>query len=535
MTDEITGRLSSIDGLTVISNSSARRYAGSEKTLAEIAQELNVTHVVSGSVQWVEADGTARVRIRPELVRVSDQARVWGDTINEQLTDIFEVQGRIAERVAAGLGIELSEDQKLSLEAALTDSPEAYQAFLRGQEEGFTPGEGSYERAIAHYERAVELDPRFAEAWAHLSRTKGTAYRLGQIQGPTLQEQIRSDADRAVALKPSSAEAQVALGYYYYEVRADFERAAEILSLVAERHPNNIESANALGAAYRKLGRLDDSLREFGRSLQLDPEQIPIYSDYGVVFAALGRWDEAAEQYLRAIELEPESSRAYRHMMHLTLARGGTTEEARAYIERSPEAPGVDASMPDWFERNYEAVIEIMEQSPPDPFYTPFKLGSAYRRMGDEASARPHFEQLIEFLTPMVPEEATNETHAAIAFGMSMAHAGLGNVEEAIHFAEMMLTYRPNDQFTRPRNAIAGAAKAFAWVGETERALDTIEEALSTSVGFGEAWKWGVSGPGFRQDPDWDELRGNPRFEALIERLEKEGPLGVSAQSAKSR
>jgi hypothetical protein len=74
--------------------------------------------------------------------------------------------------------------------------------------------------------------------------------------------------------------------------------------------------------------------------------------------------------------------------------------------------------------------------------------------------------------------------------------------------------------FTRTRNVIGGAAKAYAWIGEEDLAMDTIEEALSTSVGLGEAWRWGVSGPGFRLDPDWDDLRGNPRFEAVIKQLE---------------
>ncbi len=93
-------------------------------------------------------------------------------------------------------------------------------------------------------------------------------------------------------------------------------------------------------------------------------------------------------------------------------------------------------------------------------------------------------------------------------------------MEEAVRIADMTLTFRSNDLYSRPRYVIDGAAKAYAWAGETDRALDVIEEALSTPVQLGGGWWIGVSGPGFRLNPDWDELRGNPRFEALVDRLE---------------
>jgi serine/threonine protein kinase/tetratricopeptide (TPR) repeat protein len=519
VTDEITSRLNSIEGIRTISRSSVRRYQNTDKTLQQIADELNVTHVVAGSVRWVAAEESTQVHIRPELIRVADEVQLWGDTINRDFEDIFEIQGQIAEQIADGLGIELDDSQRQALETELTASPEAYQAFLRGRAARSGLGDGNYERAIAMYQSAVELDPGFAEAWAEMSRAKGTAYRLGLITDPSLPEQIRSDADRAVSLKPASAFSQVALGYYYYEVLGDYERAAEIFALVAERHPDDIESANALGAVYRRLGRLDDSLREFGRSLRIDPDQREILVNYGVVFGALRRWDEAADQYHRAIEIAPEMPQAYLHMTSLIIASGGSIAEARQYQDRSPMVPLHHKLRLLSYERDFAGMLEILEKETPDP-YALFAFGSVYRRMGDAEASRGYFDQLIQMLTPVVPQVATNESENAMMAGLAWAHAGAGNVEETLEFSERMLAYRSSDLFQRVRNVIGGAAKAYAWVGEAELAMDTIEEALSTSAQLGVAWNWGVSGPGFRLDPDWDELRGNPRFEALIARLE---------------
>jgi tetratricopeptide (TPR) repeat protein len=179
----------------------------------------------------------------------------------------------------------------------------------------------------------------------------------------------------------------------------------------------------------------------------------------------------------------------------------------------------MDRLWPLWYERDYESMLEILQQAPLD-LYIMYRLGSTYRRMGDEAAARGYFEQIIEMVTPLMPEEVTNETHAQYAALLVWAHAGIGNVEETLEFADKLLAYRPDDRFTRPRNTIGGAALAYAWVGEIDRAMDAIEDALSTSVQLGEGWKWGFNGPGFRLDPAWDELRGNPRFEAMIARLE---------------
>ena len=132
---EISSRLGVIEGISVISRNSAARYAGTDKTYREIGDELGVTHVLEGRIQWARAgDGSSRVRITPELIRVADDTQVWSATLDREIEDIFAVQGEIAARVAEGLGLELGDTARDEIAARLTESTEAYQAYLRGVE-----------------------------------------------------------------------------------------------------------------------------------------------------------------------------------------------------------------------------------------------------------------------------------------------------------------------------------------------------------------------------------------------------------------
>ena len=155
ITDEITGRLATVKELGVISRTSAAQYAGTTKTTRQIGEELGIDYLLQGTVRWARAAGGAgRVRISPQLVRVSDDTTVWGETYDAVVEDIFEVQSSIAAGVAQELGGVLSPATK-GAETRPTENLEAYQAYLRGQTKNNL-------EAVPHFERAVELDPRFA-------------------------------------------------------------------------------------------------------------------------------------------------------------------------------------------------------------------------------------------------------------------------------------------------------------------------------------------------------------------------------------
>jgi serine/threonine protein kinase len=134
MTEEITARLAAVDGLQVISRTSARQYAETEKTIPEIGKELDVGYVLEGTVRWARSeDGASRIRTTLQLIRADEDAHLWVETFDRVLDDVFDVQSEIAQKVIDGLGITFGGEEKGPFGPRPTDNVDAYQAFLRGR------------------------------------------------------------------------------------------------------------------------------------------------------------------------------------------------------------------------------------------------------------------------------------------------------------------------------------------------------------------------------------------------------------------
>jgi TolB-like protein/predicted Ser/Thr protein kinase len=182
ITEEITGRLGSVRELGVISRKSAQRYADTDKTIQQIGGELGVGYVLEGTVRWASSqDGSSRVRITPQLIRVADDSQLWSNTYDRVIDDIFEVQSDIATQVIDELGITLLEPEQQAVESRPTDNIEAYQAYLRGLEYANHPDftELNMRLTIEMFQRATELDPSFAQAHAWLSHAQARYYWFG--------------------------------------------------------------------------------------------------------------------------------------------------------------------------------------------------------------------------------------------------------------------------------------------------------------------------------------------------------------------
>ena len=172
ITDAITARLAVIRGLGVISRQSAMQYKKREKSAQVIREELGVDYILEGTVQRERpSDPTSRVRIIPQLIRVSDDTHVWAETYDNDMSEVFQVQSDLAERVAQALDVTLLEPERRALQSRPTENMEAYDYYLRGEEYFQRSGlENDFRIAIGMYEKAVELDPTFALAYAQLSR-----------------------------------------------------------------------------------------------------------------------------------------------------------------------------------------------------------------------------------------------------------------------------------------------------------------------------------------------------------------------------
>ena len=310
MTDEVRSRLTGLPGLAVIASASANQYRGTNRPLEQIAAELDVRHLLLAKVRWQKSGGASRIRVTPELVEVGAGAAPttrWQQTFDADLTDVFRVQGEIATRVASALEVVLSGRERGRLHAPATRDLDAYDAFLRAQEierGGFDPA--TQRRAAAQYERAVELDPRFGQAWARLSTIRSSLY-ANSAPTPELAAAARDAAERALALDSEHAAGHRALGFYHRLVTKEPALALEAFTRGLAAAADDADLLAAAALAERGLGRWNEALAHLERARVLDPRNWRTGLATGIVLVYLRRSDEARAAFDRGLALAPEN------------------------------------------------------------------------------------------------------------------------------------------------------------------------------------------------------------------------------------
>ena len=235
--DEILTLLSKIADLKVISRTSTQRYQSKPGNLSEIAKQLGVANILEGSVQKA-AD---QVRVNVQLINAQTDSHLWADTYDRKLTDIFGVESEIAKGIAESLQAKLTGREEQALAVRPTNNPEAYDAYLRG-----LAFEGrswySFEtlgEAESFYERAVQLDPNFALAWARLSRADAFLYFSHEDQTSARRDAAKSALENAQRLQPNSSETLLALGYFQYWALRDYGAAKTTFGRVSKMLPGS--------------------------------------------------------------------------------------------------------------------------------------------------------------------------------------------------------------------------------------------------------------------------------------------------------
>src|SRR6266481_38052 len=283
--EEILTRLASIASLKVISGTSTQQYQSKTRNLSEIAKQLGVANILEGSVQKA-AD---QVRVNVQLVNAQTDSHLWADTYDRKLTDIFGVESEIAKRIAESLQAKLTGREKQALAAKPTNNPEAYDAYLRGAafevrgNSSMGPLLNLISKAAGFYERAVELDPKFAIAWARLSRADALLYfnPYHDDTASTRGEAAKRALENAQKLEPNSPETLLALGYYQYWVLRDYAAAKTAFERVSKMLPGSSEVLMALARIAGREGNWDQRIAYDEQALALDPRNVELLIDAG--------------------------------------------------------------------------------------------------------------------------------------------------------------------------------------------------------------------------------------------------------------
>jgi TolB-like protein/cytochrome c-type biogenesis protein CcmH/NrfG len=396
MTEELITSLSGVRQLTVIARTSVMKYKGSQKGASDVGKELNVGTLIEGSVR----KAGNRVRITAQLIDTSTEGHLWAQNYDRQLEDVFAIQSEIAEKVAGELRIRLVDSERSVIEKKATENTEAYTSFLRGRELLREGTIDSAQQAIGFYEKAIELDPKFARAYVGVAECHGLLSNVGKEQFDVAHSSARQLLERALNLDPNLPEAHACLSEMLFDEddalgsEAEARRALELNPSLPEPYWMLFELAGLKGDT-------GEMVRWIQTAYRLDPIRPLFIWLLGLAYLYTGREREAMEHWMKNEQLAPLFT--YRGMIEYYLSKGDLkkAEEFNAKAEKLDSTNprviwmgGVIAAMEGDRERALLAIrkIEEAELGPAGLSY----VGLVYHALGDLDSYFQYMNKALE-------------------------------------------------------------------------------------------------------------------------------------------
>jgi TolB-like protein len=526
MQDEILTNLARIADLKVISRTSVMQYkSGIARNLREIGQQLGVAHVVEGSVQ---RSGN-RVRVNAQLVDVSTDRHLWGQTYDRDLADVFAIQSEIAKSIADQLEAKLSSAEKDAIERAPTSDITAFDLYTLAKNLCLTAFGSSTTKAdllrAAHLlNQAVARDPSFLEAYCLLAVAHDGVYFIGFDHTPARLAQAESAVQTASRLQPNAGETHLARAQHLYWGYLDYDGALAELEVAAQGLPNDPQVLGLKGYIKRRQGRWDESNRDLKRAIELDPHNILTLQQTAQSYQGLRLYDD--EKSLLARVLAFETNDAVTKVQHafVELDSKADTGPLHQAIEsiRATNPAAIPSIANNWLvcalaERDGTAAENALTAFGESPitfgstenvlFNRLFVEGVIARMTKDEDRARSAFIAARAEQAKIIQAQP-NYGPALCVLGL--IDAGLGRREEALREGRRAVELLPVEKDQVGGNVmIKYLAMIAAWLGDKDLACEQLAIALRrpSDLSYGQ----------LKLMPTWDALRGDPRFERIVE------------------
>src|SRR6476659_233756 len=401
--EEILTRLSRIGDLKVISRTSTQRFKNSPDSISQIASQLGVANIVEGSVR----KAGNRVRVHVQLIDAGNDAHLWAERYDRELDDIFAVESDIAANIAEALQARLSGAERRAILAQPTTNLEAHELYLRGRhlwQNFYAPG---YEKIRDYFQRAVELDPSYALAYAGL----GLYYSFGACNGilsPDVWPDGETAINKALELDETLGEAINARAGVELYYKRNWPAAERAFHRGAELNPNFADIRHHYGLCLVLFGRGDEALRQVEHANQLDPFFPGLKLHTGRIYFFLRNYDRARSQFARLVELHPGYAAAHEYFgdacqmsgmlaeaiiqWRAALSLSGEPEQARV-VEETFAASGFDAAVRALARKQLERLQEKTAHGQHVPAY---HYMMAYMRLGDTEQAFSWMKKTVE-------------------------------------------------------------------------------------------------------------------------------------------
>ena len=401
MTDELIGQLTKIKSLRVISRTSVMRFKGARKSVAEIARELDVDAVVEGAI----IRSAERVRVTAQVIQANPEKNLWADRYELPTGDAVILLGTLARAISEAIRIELTPQEQTHFAGIGPVDQDTYESFLKGRYYWNKRTEADTQKAIEHFERAIQREPRFALAFTGLADSY-----ISLAVGETLQEvmrptdgfpKARAAISRALEIDDTLAEAHASLGHIMFQYDRDWSGAEKEFRRAIELNPNYANAHHWYALSLMWMDRLDEALNAIRQARAIDPLSLVINSNLGFILAVAHQYDEGIEQCRKTLEMDPNFAHARYRLGQIYVMKGMNQDaivELKEAIALSGESP--------------RAIAE---------------LGLAYARLGDTSEA-------LKLLAKL---KARSGLRYVSPFNFALIYGGLRDNRQALDWLEI--------------------------------------------------------------------------------------------------
>jgi serine/threonine protein kinase len=345
LSEELITNLAKIKEINLIARSNSMKYKNSEKDIKTIGRELSTRYIMQGTVRKFKDD----LRISVQLTDVSKEFQLWGETYKGKMEDVFDIQEKVAKEIAEALRISLSPKEKMVLEKRATLNHEAFDLCLKGRNFLNKLSKNNIQFAIQLFQKAIEIDPRYASGYAGLSEAYASQYRYAEKNSALLDKAIDSGL-RALMYDPTVSEAYAALALAYFEKKL-LDEALTAGRKAIELDTNNYIAHWILGRIYYSTDRSEEAIELFKKVVLINPEFYSAYNDLSNCYDKLGKTEEynsilqkVIKLYPKYLSQNPDDARGHIFYAH-ALLRIGKTKDAEQEAEKAIDLSPNDALM----------------------------------------------------------------------------------------------------------------------------------------------------------------------------------------------
>ena len=523
--DQILTNLGRVSDLKVISHTTVRQYkSGVPRNLREIGKQLGVTHILEGSVQRAGD----RLRIAAQLIDARTDSQIWAESYDRTAADLFAIQSELAESIVAQLQAKLSAQQKAEIEQRPTQDLVAFELYLRAKQmvdSYLIAGDvrAALLSALQSLDQAIKRDPEFLSAYCYIARANDLLYFFDLDPTPDRILLAEAAVKAALRLRPDSAEAHFAMADFLFRCHRDYDGALKELAIARPGLPNDTAFFILSGYITRRRNNWVQAEGDFSDAVTLDPRNPNAYNLLADTYNLLRKHLMAEQVYDRVLAAGERTPIVFFRRDSAIFNGTGNSAQLRQVLADNPDMDigGGQTPIRVWLaliDGNYAEAERVLAASPREDFqdidysfYYPKAWFEAMiaRAKGDSAHARSAFSIARTILEQRL---AVKPEHARTLAVLAEIDANLGRRELAIQEAQHAVDLMPlSKDIYDGALVLEGLAQVYTWTNEPDRAIELLQKlaAMPSYVNYARTKLY----------PMWNPLRGDPRFQKIVDSL----------------